>query len=86
MKANQAGTLVVVTRRVGEGDTDLVLEAFLDGDFAQPAQRSDQDMQGNNANESVTLNVNAGQAVHIKVSANFSNANTRYRLSSNLVP
>ena len=86
MKANQAGTLVVVTRRVGEGDTDLVLEAFLDGNFAQPAQRSDQDMQGNNANESVTLNVNAGQAVHIKVSANFSNASTKYRLSSNLVP
>lgn len=86
MKASQAGTLVIVTRRVGEGDTDLVLEAFLDGDFSRPAQRSDQDMQGNNANESVTLNVNAGQSVHIKVSANFSNANTRYRLSSNLVP
>jgi hypothetical protein len=86
MKVNQAGTLVIVTRRVGEGDTDLVLEAYLDGKFEQPAQRSDQDMQGNNANESVTLNVNAGQSVHIKVSANFSNANTRYRLSSNLVP
>ena len=86
MKVNQAGTLVIVTRRVGEGDTDLVLEAYLDGNFAQPAQRSDQDLQGNNANESVTLNVNAGQSVHIKVSANFSNAQTRYRLSSNLVP
>ena len=86
MKATQAGTLVIVTRRVGDGDTDLVLEAYLDGDFSQPAQRSDQDLQGNNANESVTLNVNAGQTVHVKVLANFSNANTRYRLSSNLVP
>ena len=86
VKAAQAGTLVIVTRRVGEGDTDLVLEAFLDSNFSQPAERSDQDLQGNNASESVTLNVNAGQTVHIKVSANFSNAATKYRLSSNLVP
>ena len=86
MKPGQGGTLVIVTRRLGEGDTDLVLEAFLDGNFSTPAQRSDQDMQGNNANESVTLNVNAGQAVHIKVSANFSRPNTKYRISSNLVP
>jgi hypothetical protein len=86
MKSAQAGTLVIVTRRVGEGDTDLVLEAYLDGNFAQPAQRSDQDLQGNNASESVTLQVNAGQVVHVKVSANFSNASTKYRLSSNLVP
>jgi hypothetical protein len=86
MKSAQAGTLVIVTRRVGEGDTDLVLEAYLDSNFSQPAQRSDQDLQGNNASESVTLQVNAGQVVHIKGSANFSNAATKYRLSSNLVP
>lgn len=86
MKASQAGTLVIVTRRLGDSEGDLVLEAFLDGNFAQAAQRSDQDLQGNSANESVTLQVNAGQAVHIKVSANFSNVNTKYRLSSNLVP
>lgn len=86
MKPSQAGTLVVVTRRLGDSEGDLVLEAFLDGSFAQSAQRSDQDLQGNSANESVTLQVDAGQAVHIKVSANFSNVNTKYRLSSNLVP
>lgn len=86
LKPGQAGTLVVVTRRLGDGDTDLVLEAYLDGNFAQAVQRSDQDLQGNNANESVTLNVEAGQQVHIKVATNFSNANTKYRLSSNLVP
>jgi hypothetical protein len=86
MKATQPGTLVIVTRRLGDGDTDLVLEAYLDSNFSEPAQRSDQDLQGNNANESVTLNVNAGQSVHVKVLANFSNANTKYRISSNLVP
>jgi hypothetical protein len=86
MKPSQAGTLVIVTRRLGDAESDLVLEAFLDGNFSQPAQRSDQDLQGNSANESVTLQVNAGQAVHVKVSANFSNVNTKYRLSSNLVP
>lgn len=86
LKAAEAGTLVVVTRRLGEGDTDLVLEAFLDGNFSQATQRSDQDLQGNNANESVTLNVNAGQSVHVKVSTNFSGASTKYRISSNLVP
>jgi hypothetical protein len=86
MKIAQAGTLVVLTRRVGEGDTDLVLEAFTGGNFAQAVQRSDQDLQGNNANESVTLNVEAGQLVHIKVASTFSGANTRYRLSSSLVP
>ena len=78
MKMAQAGTLVIVTRRLGEGDTDLVLEAFADGDFARAAQRSDQDLQGNNANESVTLNVEVGQTVHVKVSGNFSSANTKY--------
>jgi hypothetical protein len=86
MKPSQSGTLVIVTRRLGDADADLVLEAYLDGNFSQPAQRSDQDLQGNSANESVTLQVEAGQSVHVKVSGNFSSINTKYRLSSNLVP
>jgi hypothetical protein len=87
LKPAQAGTLVIVTRKLGDAQADdLVLEAYLDGNYAQPAQRSDQDLQGNSANESVTLQVNAGQAVHVKVAGNFSSVNTKYRLSSNLVP
>ncbi|MGQ0735005.1 MAG: PPC domain-containing protein [Acidobacteriota bacterium] len=86
LKAAQAGTLVVLTRPLGEPEVDLVLEVFTDGNFSQPAGRSDQDLQGNSANESVTVNVTAGQAVHVKVSANSGNVHAKYRLSSSLVP
>jgi hypothetical protein len=86
MKVTEPGTLVVVTRPVGESDTDLVLEVFTGTDFSRPAGRSDQDLQGSKSNESVTLNVEAGQSVHVRVAGAFSSANGKYRLSSNLVP
>ncbi len=86
LKPAQAGTLAIVTRRLGDGDSDLVLEVYADGDFSKPTDRSDQDLQGNNANESVTVNVNAGQAVHVKVAGTFGRTNTKYRLSSSLIP
>jgi hypothetical protein len=86
MKASQSGTLAIVTRRVGDGDSDLVLEVYLNNDFSKPADRSDQDLQGNNANESVTVNVDAGQVVHVKVAGTFSRTNTKYRVSSSLIP
>lgn len=86
MKATQTGTLTVVTRQLGTGDApDLRLEIYTGGDFADAADRSDQDLQGNSANESVSVNVKAGEAVHVKVSANFSRA-AKYRLSSSLAP
>lgn len=86
LKAAQAGTLAIVTRRLGDGDSDLVLEVYTDGNFSQPAHRSDQDLQGENANESVTVNVTAGQAVHVKVAGTFGRSNTKYRVSSSLIP
>jgi len=86
MKPAQAGTLAIVTRPLGDGDADLVLEVYTDGDFTKPAGRSDQDLQGNSANESVTINVTAGQQVHVKVAGAFSRVNTKYRVSSSLIP
>lgn len=83
-KADTAGALAIITRPVGDGDPDLVLEVYTGGDFSRAEDRSDQDMQGNSANESVTVNVTAGQVVHVKVSSNFSRA-ARYRLSSSLI-
>jgi len=86
LKPTQAGTLVIVTRRVGEGDTDLVMEVFLDGKFGDATDRSDQDLQGNNASEAVNVNVTAGQTVHVKISTALNRANTKYRISSSLIP
>ena len=87
MKAAEAGTLTIVTRQAGTGDApDLVLEVFTDGDFSVAKDRSDQDLQGNSANESATVQVTAGQAVHVKVSSNVSRGANKYRLSSSLAP
>ena len=85
-KAAEEGTLTVVTRQVGNGDApDLVLEVYTGGNFGDAQDRSDQDLQGNSASESVTVQVKAGEAVHVRVSGNFSNA-AKYRLSSSLAP
>jgi hypothetical protein len=86
MKPAQAGTLAIVTRPLADGDADLVLEVYTDGDFTKPAGRSDQDLQGNSANESVAINVTAGQQVHVKVAGAFSRVSTKYRVSSSLIP
>jgi hypothetical protein len=83
-KVAQAGTLVVVTRPVGSDTPDLVLEAFLKESFSQAEERSDQDMQGNSAQESVSVNVAASETVHIKV-ATISSQAGKYRISSNIV-
>lgn len=84
-EAPEAGTLVVVTRGIGES-ADLVLEAFLDKNFGQSVERSDQDLQGDSANESVTVSVTKGQTVHVKVSSTFGRQSAKYRISSSLIP
>jgi hypothetical protein len=83
--AEKDGTVALVTRAIGENEgLDLVLEAFLEGDFIEPAQRSDQDLQEDMTNEGITLAVRAGQKVHVRVSAP-SGSGGRYRLSSSLM-
>lgn len=70
-----------------EVDGDLALEVYLDGDFTTPAASSDQDLQGNLGNESVTVEVRAGQPMHIKVrSFHSSGAAIPYRISVTRVP
>lgn len=83
-KANAAGALAIIIRPQGGTEADLVLEAFADRNFAEAVDRSDQDMQGNSSNESVTINVTAGQMVHIKV-INQSGSPSKYRVSSSLI-
>lgn len=86
LKPKEAGTLTVVTRQVGSGDApDLVLELYTQGKFIDPADRSDDDPQSNEAGESVTVEVAAAQAVHVRVSTNVLRG-AKYRLSSSLAP
>jgi hypothetical protein len=77
-----SGTLTVVTR--GE-EGDLMLEAFTNGNFSQPVARSDQDLDGKGANESIVVDVKAGQPVHLRVSPVFSGGGA-YRISAGLMP
>lgn len=86
LKAADAGTLTVVTRQLGSGDApDLVLEVYTGGKFTDAQDRSDQDLQNNAASESVSVQVTAGEAVHVRVTGNFTRP-AKYRLSSSLAP
>jgi hypothetical protein len=62
------GELTLTTRSTGEDDGDLVLETFVDGDFSDWVAHSDQDLGGDLAHETVTMRLDAGQTVHLKVS------------------
>lgn len=80
-------TLVVVTRMDEGEEGDLALEVYLDNDYSTPAVQSDQDLQGNLGNESVTVDVRAGQPMHIKVrSFSSSGGAVPYRVSVTRVP
>jgi hypothetical protein len=77
------GTLTVLTK-APEGD--LVLEAFHDGNFREPAERSDQDMQEVKGNESISMHVEAGQTIFFRVSSLFSGGPISYKITSGLIP
>jgi len=80
-----AGTLTVILRPVGDAQIDLQLEVYIGNNLEEAAAKSDQDLQGNAANESATIDVPAGQKVFVKVAGAFSSVNGRYRLSSSLI-
>ena len=82
---SEAGTLTIILRPTSSNSFDLTLEAFTTTDFTRPAGSSDQDLQGHAANESLSLDVAAGQKVFVKVYAGFGSATGKYRLSSSLI-
>ncbi|HPF62367.1 MAG: hypothetical protein KC544_03685 [Gemmatimonadetes bacterium] len=86
--AAEEGSLVFVTRADGAGEPgDIALEAFLNDERTDAAARSDQDLQESPANESVTVIVNKGDRVYLKVAALFNSADRfGYRVSVGRVP
>lgn len=87
VKATEAMTLVVVTRMEEGVEGDLVLEAYLGTNYAEPTTQSDQDLQGHTGNESLTIDVKAGETVYIKVKSLADSGDAApYRLSIGRVP
>ncbi len=83
LKADKAGTVTVATR-ADEGD--LILEAFTPGEFFEPLERSDQDLQGNGGNEAVTLVVEDGDEFFFRISAFSGGGRVPYRLQVGFIP
>lgn len=83
IQIGQSGQLRVATR-AREGD--LVLESFNEGEFAEPVERSDQDLQEVAGNEAIVLVVTAGQTLYFKVSAFSSTSEAiAYQLTAGLI-
>lgn len=83
-----AGTLTVLLRPMvgAESQIDLQLEVFVgDQNLSQPTMRSDQDLQDNPANESVVIEVAAGQKIYAKVSGATGSVSGKYRISTSLI-
>ena len=83
LTAKRSGTLTVLTR-AEEGD--LVLEAFTDGEYTEPMESSDQDLQGVSGNEALTLSVMEGETVYFKVRAFSEGSSIQYRLQVGFIP
>lgn len=87
VRITQAGTLAVVTRMDEGVEGDLALEVFLGENYTEAVAQSDQDLQGNMGNESVTVDVKVGDVLHIKVrSLNTRGGAVPYRLTVARVP
>lgn len=69
LRATEVMTLFIMTRVPEGSDYDLVLEAYIGGVFGEPAVRSDQDLQGVMGNETVSVDLKAGDVLHLKVAA-----------------
>jgi len=84
IKVEKAGVLTVLTRTDEEGD--LRLEVYAEGAYEEPEDSSDQDMDGVMGNESLTIDVDAGEVVLIRVLGGFLRQDSvSYRISSGLI-
>jgi hypothetical protein len=86
--ANVDGTYVVATRAEMADRVDLQLEVYgAKASFNEPETRNDQDLRGNLANESVTIEAKAGDRVRVRVVAlNERGDELKYRVSVALIP
>jgi hypothetical protein len=84
IRVDRGGTLTVLTR--AEGDGDLRLERYVEPEFGEPTESADDDREGILGNESLTLDVDAGEVVIIKVVPSYTGSPAvRYRISSGLI-
>ena len=60
-------TADIVVTVITEGEDDVFLEAYVDGDFSSYTDRSDQDLQGSGGNESVTVRLRTDEKAYFKV-------------------
>ncbi len=85
MSVTAGGALTVLTR--SDGDGDLALEVFREGEYREPIDASDEDMEGVMGNESVTMDVAAGDVLYLRVLTRFGGGlNIPYRVTSGLIP
>jgi len=84
VRAETAGTLTILTK-APEGD--LKLEAYAEGNYRATIASSDQDLQGTKGNESLNVEVEAGQTVYVRVSTFFSGSDAvPYRFITAMIP
>ena len=84
IRADRGGVLTILTRAEGEGD--LRLERYVEPEFGEPEESADEDRDGVMGNESLTLDVEAGDVVVIKVVPSFAGSTAvSYRISSGLI-
>ena len=81
-----AGVLTVLTRAVDDDAGDLRLDVFRADDLREPDDGSDQDQSGVLTNESISMDVAAGETIYVKVAPSFSGTGrVAYRIAAGLI-
>ncbi|WP_405284962.1 hypothetical protein V3331_05070 [Gaopeijia maritima] len=84
--AETAGVLTILTRAVDDRQGDLRIDVFRADDLREAEEGSDQDQSGVMTNESVTVDVAAGETVYVKVAPSFmADGTVAYRIASGLI-